>query len=59
MIEIYKSRDLVEQAIKSLKSNIEINPNYHKTDKGRETHAVCVVYGYFLLSLLHALLKEN
>ena len=59
MIKTYKSKDLVEKGFKGLKSDIEIEPIFHHTDNMKETHAIMVIYGYFLASLLRSILKQE
>ena len=59
ILEIYKSRDLVEEGFRALKSDLEINPTYHSKDMRIETHVILVVFGYLLLSLLREILKEK
>lgn len=58
ILEIYKSRDIVEEGFRTLKSDLEIDPVYHSKDERVETHTVMVVFGYLLLSLLRAILDE-
>ena len=59
LINIYKSRDIVEQGFRALKSDLEIDPVYHSRDDRIETHIVMVVFGYLLMSLLNAALNER
>jgi len=59
LIKIYKSRDIVEQGFRALKSDLEIDPVYHSRDDRIETHIVMVVFGYLLMSLLNAALNER
>jgi len=59
LIQIYKSRDIVEQGFRALKSNMEIDPVYHSRDDRIETHTVMVVFGYLLMSLLSVVLNER
>lgn len=59
IIEIYKSRDIVEEGFRALKSDMGINPTYHSKDVRIETHVVLVVFGYLLLSLLKVILNEK
>jgi len=58
-IEIYKSRDIVEQGFRALKSDLEIDPVYHSRDDRIETHTVMVVFGYLLMSLLSVVLSDR
>lgn len=58
ILEIYKSRDIVEEGFRTLKSDLEIDPVYHSKDERIETHTVMVVFGYLLLSLLRAILEK-
>ncbi len=58
ILEIYKSRDIVEEGFRALKSDLEIDPVYHSKDERIETHTVMVVFGYLLLSLLRAILEK-
>ncbi len=58
-IEIYKSRDIVEQGFRALKSDLEIDPVYHSRDDRIETHTVMVVFGYLLMSLLNVTLNDR
>jgi transposase len=58
IVEIYKSRDIVEEGFRTLKSDLEIDPVYHSKDERIETHTVMVVFGYLLLSLLRAILDK-
>jgi len=58
-IEIYKSRDIVEQGFRALKSDLEIDPVYHSRDDRIETHTVMVVFGYLLMSLLNVALNDR
>jgi transposase len=59
LINIYKSRDIVEQGFRALKSDLEIDPVYHSRDDRIETHTVMVVFGYLLISLLSVALNER
>ncbi|MCL7411558.1 MAG: transposase [Methanosarcinaceae archaeon] len=59
LIKIYKSRDVVEQGFRALKSDLEIDPVYHSGDDRIETHVVMVVFGYLLMSLLNVALNER
>jgi transposase len=59
LITIYKSRDIVEQGFRALKSDLEIDPVYHSRDDRIETHTVMVVFGYLLMSLLSVALNER
>src|SRR5660397_238412 len=59
LITIYKSRDIVEQGFRALKSDLEIDPVYHSRDDRIETHTVMVVFGYLLMSLLNVALNER
>ena len=59
ILEIYKSRELVEEGFRALKSDLEINPTYHSKDVRIETHVILVVFGYLFLSLLRQILKEK
>ena len=59
ILEIYKSRELVEEGFRALKSDLEINPTYHSKDMRIETHVILVVFGYLFLSLLRQILKEK
>jgi transposase len=59
ILEIYKSRNIVEEGFRALKSDLEINPTYHSKDMRIETHVILVVFGYLLLSLLRVILKEK
>jgi len=59
ILEIYKSRDLVEEGFRALKSDLDINPTYHSKDMRIETHVILVVFGYLLLSILREILNEK
>lgn len=59
LIGIYKSRDIVEQGFRALKSDLEIDPVYHSRDDRIETHTVMVVFGYLLISLLSVVLSDR
>lgn len=59
ILEIYKSRNIVEEGFRALKSDLEINPTYHSKDMRIETHVILVVFGYLLFSLLRVILKEK
>lgn len=59
MIDIYKSRNIVEEGFRALKSDFEITPGYHSRDDRIETHNVLVVCGYLLLSVLRAVLADH
>ena len=59
MIAIYKSRNLVEEGFRALKSDSKIDPVYHSKDMRIETHTVLVVAGYLLISLLRAILYNS
>jgi transposase len=59
LINIYKSRDIVEQGFRALKSDLEIDPVYHSKDDRIETHTVMVVFGYLLMSLLNVALNKR
>ncbi|MEA1907355.1 MAG: transposase, partial [Euryarchaeota archaeon] len=57
IITIYKSRNLVEEGFRSLKSDSKIDPVYPSKDMRIEAHAVLVVAGYLINSLLRAILN--
>ncbi|MEA2045125.1 MAG: transposase [Euryarchaeota archaeon] len=59
ILEIYKSRDVVEDGFRVVKTDLEINPVYHSKDMRIECHIVLVIFGYFLLSLLRAILRDK
>jgi transposase len=59
MITIYKSRNIVEEGFRELKSDMEITPEYHRRDDRIETHTVLVVCGYLLLSVLRAIVSSR
>ncbi len=59
LIGIYKSRDIVEQGFRALKSDLEIDPVFHSRDDRIEAHTVRVVFGYLLMSLLNVALNER
>jgi len=59
LIRVYKTRDLIEKGFEVLKSELEICPVNHSRDDRIENHAVLVIYGYFLLSLLKAILSAK
>jgi transposase len=59
MIDIYKSRNIVEEGFRALKSEMEITPEYHSRDDRIETHNVLVICGYLLLSVLRAVLADH
>jgi len=59
IIAIYKSRNLVEEGFRALKSDSKIDPVYHSKDMRIETHTVLVVAGYLLTSLLRAILNRS
>lgn len=59
LIKIYKSRNIVEEGFRALKSDLEIAPVHHSKDERIETHTVLVVSGYLLLSLLRAVLMSK
>ncbi len=59
LIGIYKSRDIVEQGFRALKSDLEIDPVYHSSDDRIEAHTAMVVFGYLLMSLLNVALNER
>ncbi len=58
ILEIYKTRNIVEEGFRALKSDMAIDPIYHSKDERIETHTVMVVFGYLLLSLLRAILDK-
>jgi len=49
----------VEEGFRALKSDLDVNPVFHSKDMRIETHAVLVVFGYFLLSLLRVIISER
>ncbi len=60
MIDIYKSRNIVEEGFRVLKTDMEVTPEYHCRDDRIETHTVLVVLGYLLLSILRTvMIKEG
>jgi len=59
LINIYKSRNIVEQGFRAMKSDMEIDPVYHSRDDRIETHTVMVVFGYLLMSLLNVALNNR
>lgn len=59
IIQIYKSRGLVEEGFRTLKSGLSIAPVFHSKDMRIETHIVLVVLCDFLLALLRAILMEK
>jgi len=59
LIMTYKTKDLIEKGFEVLKSELEVFPISHSRDDRIETHIVLVIYGYFLLSLLRAILDNK
>jgi len=59
MIDVYKTRNIVEEGFRALKSDMEITPEYHGRDDRIETHNVLVVCGYLLLSILRTVLAAR
>lgn len=59
MITIYKTKDVVEEGFRALKTDMEIVPEYHSRDDRIETHNVLVVCGYTLLSILRVILAHR
>ncbi len=59
MLAIYKSRGVVEEGFRALKSDMAIDPVYHSKDVRIETHTVMVVLGYLLMSILRAILAQE
>lgn len=57
MINVYKSRDLVEKGIQELNTDFSVCPIRHSEDRRIETHTIFTVYGYFFVSILRAILK--
>lgn len=49
MLVIYKSREIIEEGFRALKSNMWIDPVYHSEDMRIETHTVMVVLGYLMM----------
>lgn len=56
VLAIYKSREIVEEGFRALKSDMAIDPVYHSKDMRIETHTVMVVLGYLLMSVLREIL---
>ena len=59
VLAIYKSRGIVEEGFRALKSDMAIDPVYHRKDMRIETHTVMVVLGYLLMSILRAILAQE
>ena len=59
VLAIYKSRGVVEEGFRALKSDMAIDPVYHSKDVRIETHTVMVVLGYLLMSILRAILAQE
>ena len=59
VLAIYKSRGVVEEGFRALKSDMAIDPVYHSKDMRIETHTVMVVLGYLLMSILRAILAQE
>ena len=59
MITVYKTRDVVEEGFRVLKTDMEITPEYHSRDDRIETHNVLIVCSYLLLSILRAVLAAR
>lgn len=59
VLTIYKSRGVVEEGFRALKSDMEIDPVYHSKDMRIETHIVTVVLGYLLMSILRKILARE
>ena len=57
MIKVYKSRDLVEKGFQELNTDFSVCPIRHSKDRRIETHTIFIVYGYFFVSILRAILK--
>jgi transposase len=57
MINVYKSRDLVENGYYGLNKDFSVCPIRHSEDLRIETHTIFTVYGYFFVSILRAILK--
>lgn len=59
MLGIYKSRNVIEEAFRVLKTDLEAERIFHSKDRRIETHAVMMYYDYLLISLLKLLLKKK
>jgi transposase len=59
VLAIYKSREIVEEGFRALKSDMRIDPVYHSKDVRIETHTVMVALGYLLMSVLRAILARE
>lgn len=59
MIDVYKTRDIVEEGFRVLNTEMGITPEYHSRDDRIETHSVLVVCGYLLLSVLRAVISSE
>ncbi|RZN30994.1 MAG: IS1634 family transposase [Methanosarcinales archaeon] len=59
MIKVYKSRDLVEKGFQELNTDFSVCPIRHSEDRRIETHTIFKIYGYFLVSILRAILKDG
>jgi len=59
MLKIYKSRDLVEKGFEELNTDFSVCPIRHSKDRRIKTHMIFTIYGYFLISILRAILKGN
>ena len=59
IITTYKGRDLVEKGFEVLNTDMNVGPINHSKDQRIETHTIFKIYGYFFVSLLRAILKDN
>lgn len=59
MLKIYKSRDLVEKGFEELNTDFSVCPIRYSNDRRIKTHTIFTIYGYFLISILRAILESN
>lgn len=58
-LRIYKSKKVVEEAFRVLKTDLEGDLVFHSKDRRIETHAVMMYHDYLLIALLKLLLKRR
>ena len=51
--------DLVEETFKTLKSDLDIRPVYHKTDDASKAHLNLAVWAYWVVSTTKYMLKKK
>ncbi len=57
--KIHRSLTMIESSFRSMKSDLGLRPNYHRTDKASFSHIFITVLSYYFVSIIMKKLQEQ